>query len=140
MIAARAVCVHSLDQARAAVECAAGLHRPVVLLSGPGAAGYAGCGWWRALIEAATLGRDAAMWSDLLDCGDSAGYAMAALRVGQRGVILAPETPALPAVRAASLVLGATLLTERPAALDLAQPSAARTLPGWLHQSAPSPF
>ena len=44
-----AVIVHGLDDARAALAPG----RPVTLLSAPGAALYAGCGWWRALVRLA---------------------------------------------------------------------------------------
>jgi hypothetical protein len=126
MIFPRAVCVHDLAQARTAMGAAAALGCGVVLLSGVAAAGYTGCGWWRALIEAAGAGED------LLDCGDAAGYAMAALRIGQRGIVLSAHTPALTAVRSAARVLGATVLTARPECLDLAERGAERRLRDWL--------
>ncbi len=117
-----AVVVHGLGQARAAL--APGL--PVLLLSGPGAAGYAGAGWWRAMIGMALDGRHQ---PDALDCSDQAGRALEALAMGCRIVVLLP-CPALPAIieRAA----GALVLSARPAALDLGQPGAARGLEAWL--------
>ncbi len=48
-----AVIVHGLDDARAALAPG----RPVTLLSAPGAALYAGCGWWRALVRLAQAER-----------------------------------------------------------------------------------
>lgn len=103
-----AVIVHGLAQARLAV--AAG---PVTLLSAPGAALYAGCGWWRALVAASlTAG------PDVLDCADAPGRAMAALRVGQKALILAPDHPSFAAVAGAAATLGARLLARRPASFD----------------------
>jgi hypothetical protein len=116
-----AVVVHGLRHARAAL--APGL--PVTLLSARGAAIYAGCGWWRALMQAA--GAEI----DILDCADAPGYAMAALRLGQRGIIL-DHGPAFVAVSAAAATLGAIVLDTRPAALDLADRGAERRLLGWL--------
>ena len=44
-----AVVIHGLPDALAALRSG----RPVTLLSGPGAASYACCGWWRALVARA---------------------------------------------------------------------------------------
>jgi hypothetical protein len=115
-----AVVVHGLDQARAALR--PGL--PVTLLSARGAALYAGCGWWRALTEGAA--------HHILDCADAPGHAMAALRIGQAVLVLDRACPAFPAVSAAAASLGALVLTQRPDALDLAQPGAERRLAAWL--------
>jgi hypothetical protein len=121
MIFPPAVVVHGLRDARAAL--APGL--PVTLLSARGAAVYAGCGWWRALMQAA--GAE----FDILDCADAPGYAMAALRIGQRAIVLDPG-PAFAAVSAAAATLGAAVLADRPPALDLAEPGAQRRLLAWL--------
>jgi len=117
-----AVVVHGLDQARAALR--PGL--PVTLLSARGAALYAGCGWWRALVEQAGAAHD------ILDCADAPGYAMAALRIGQRHLILDAACPGFAAVAAAAATIGARLLAERPEALDLAERGADRRLLAWL--------
>jgi hypothetical protein len=102
------------------------------LLSAPGAAGYAGCGWWRALIQAACGEFPKTPAQDVLDCGAAPGFAMAALRIGQRHLVLAPSCPAFPAVTAAAGTLGAVVLPKRPAALDLAEPGANRRLHDWV--------
>lgn len=115
------VVVHGLPHARAALAPG----RPVLLLSAPGAACYAGAGWWRALVTTAGATHDA------LDCADQPGRALEALAAGCRLLILHP-CPAFPAVveRAA----GATILPARPPALDLAARGAARHLAAWLAQ------
>lgn len=118
-----AVVVHGLPHLRLATE--PGL--PVTLLSGPGAAIYAGCGWWRALME---LGAGAN--PDMLDCADAPGRAMEALRVGCRLLILDPSVPAWRLVASRAAAIGAEVLAQRPPALDLAQRGAGRRLPAWL--------
>ena len=118
-----AVVVHGLPHLR--IATAPGL--PVTLLSGAGAAIYAGCGWWRALMA---LG--AGTNPDILDCADAPGRAMEALRVGCRLLVLDPAVPAWPLVESRAAVLGAVLLIERPPALDLARRGAARHLQAWL--------
>ncbi len=105
--------------------------RAVVLVSAPWAAAFAGCGWWRALVTLATDGTGVACM-DLLDCGDGAGLAMAALRLGQRGIILAAETPGAARVCGAAAAVGARVLTVRPDCLDLGQPGADRRLAAWM--------
>jgi len=132
MILHPAVVVHGLDDVRTALRPG----RPVILLSAPGAALYAGCLWWRALIARgrAEFPDSAAgdVPADVLDCAGAPGHAMAALRVGQLGLVLDPACPAFAAVTAAAATLGATVLPGRPPALDLATPGAARLLAGWL--------
>ena len=110
-----AVTVHGLEQARAVLR--PGL--PATLLSAPGAALAGGCLWWRELVTAARAEFPATACSDILDCGDAPGRAMAALRIGQEVLILAPDSPAFPAVRAAGATLGAQVLGVRPVSLDL---------------------
>jgi hypothetical protein len=105
---------------------------PVTLLSAPGAAAFAGCLWWRALIGQAQAEFPDAVLDDVLDCADAPGQAMAALRVGQRRLVLDPACPAFAAVAAAAAPLGATVLACRPPALDLAAYGATRRLSLWL--------
>lgn len=130
---APAVVVHgAADVARA---CAPGL--PLTLLSAPGAAIFAGPGWWLALARLARARHGALITTDILDCADAPGLALAALRLGQRSLILDPATPAFAAVAATAARLGAHLHSIRPPALDLAEPNAHRCLRDWLHDNAP---
>ncbi|HUA77525.1 MAG TPA: hypothetical protein VMA86_07620 [Acetobacteraceae bacterium] len=128
----RAVIVHGLADAQAAL--APGL--PVTLLSARGAALYAGCGWWQALVAAARAAFPATEADDLLDCADAPGRALEALRIGLKGIVLDALCPAFPDVARVAARLGARLLPEAPEALDLARPGAARALASWL---APGP-
>ncbi len=125
---APAVIVHGLDDARAA--CAPG--RPLVLLSAPGAAGYAGSLWWIALAAAARAMAPGLITADILDCGAAAGYALDALRSGQRVLVLARSCPAYAAVVSAAAGIGACVLDRAPPALDMAASDAPRRLAAWL--------
>jgi hypothetical protein len=118
-----AVVVHGLTQARLALAPGLG----VTLLSGRGAAIYAGCGWWRALVAAS-----GATGPDILDCADAPGRAMEALRAGCRLIVLDPAVPAAALVAARAASIGAVVLPERPPALNLAEPGALRRLEAWL--------
>jgi hypothetical protein len=129
-----AVMVHSLAHARAAL--APGL--PVTLLSAPGAALYAGVGWWLALVAAATNGRPAP--PHVLDCGAAAGRALEALRAGQPAVVLQAVPRIFVEIALAAADRGATLLPVAPPSLDLAaidpsRPGATRMLTRWLEQT-----
>ena len=123
-----AVMIHRIEDARAAL--APGL--PVTLLSGPGAALYAGCGFWRALIALCRAEHPDACAPDILDCADASGYALAALRLGQPALVLASAAPGRDAVAAVAAAAGAILLDVRPPALGLAQRGAERRLVDWL--------
>jgi hypothetical protein len=125
-----AIVVHGLPHLRLAVATG----RPVTLLSGPGAAIYAGCGWWRQLMA---LG--AGDNPDILDCADAPGRAMEALRVGCRLLVLDPAVPAWGLVESRAASVGARLLPARPPALDLAAHGAARRLAAWLEGDTGAP-
>ena len=75
------ITIHSLDDARAALDAApAGI--PVRLHSPPGAAGHQGIGWWQALLRLLAEDFPGREVEAVLDCGDSPGLALAALRAG----------------------------------------------------------
>ncbi len=74
------ILVHSLADARAALAAATALGVPVTLASAPGAAGYAGPGWFGEVIAAARAEHPFATLTAVLDCGDAPGHVMAAVR------------------------------------------------------------
>jgi hypothetical protein len=73
--------VHDLRQARAVLDLARSRGAEATLVTAPGSAGFAGVGFWRAIERA--LGHPV-----VVDCGDDAGLAMAALREGSRDLLL----------------------------------------------------
>jgi hypothetical protein len=118
-----AVIVHSLAHVRQAL--APGL--PVTLLSAPGAAVYAGCLWWRQLLEEAAFANLA-----LLDCADAPGRALEALKLGLTGIVLNCPPGSFAIVSEIAATQHAILLPHAPKALDLAQHGAIRHLEAWL--------
>jgi hypothetical protein len=118
------VIVHGPDHVKFALRPG----MPVVLLSAPGAALSAGCQWWRALVDAGRSAYPETPCSDILDCADAPGLAMAALRLGQRRLVLWPSCPAYAAVSAAAVAIGAEVLPQAPAALDLSARGTLRML------------
>ena len=121
MILHPAVIVHGLADVRAALA----LGRPVTLLSAPGAGMYAGCLWWRSLVEG--VRGDA-----VLDCADGSGAALAALRIGVCRLVLWREAPGWDAVAEIAAGQGGFVLDRAPAALDMAGRGAGRRLESWL--------
>ncbi len=134
MIVRPAVIVHGLPDAHAAL--APGL--PVTLLSAPGAALSGGCLWWRALIAAARAEHEKTDAADILDCADSSGLALGALRGSVCRLVLWPEAPGWNAVAAIAERQGGFVLPAAPAALDLAHRNAIRRLHAWLRDSGPA--
>ncbi len=115
-----AVIVHGLDDAVAALARG----RAVTLLSAPGAALHAGCGWWRALVEAARARHPDVPCLDVLDCADGTGAALAALRIDVTRLVLWPGAPGRDAVVAIAESKGGFVLAAPPPADPAAKPSA----------------
>ena len=82
----RAIVIHSLAHARAAVAAAAALGVPVTLISAPGAAAYTGPLWFAEVVAQASAGHPEAKVSAILDCGEAPGLVLAALRAGLKRV------------------------------------------------------
>lgn len=84
----RAIRIRGLADARAAMTAAADLGVPVLLVSAPGAGRHAGAGWFRALTERLRAEFPRVALTAVLDCADSPGAALAALREGVGDVCL----------------------------------------------------
>ena len=114
------IIIHSLAHAIAALSAAAEAGRPVTLASAPDAGISAGPGWFGALVAAARDAVPAAQSAVLIDCGDDAGAAQAAIRAGIEGVIFTGRADVAERLADIAQQRGARLLTARPdAALDL---------------------
>jgi hypothetical protein len=105
-----AVIVHGLGDAVSALARG----EPVTLLSAPGAALYAGCGWWLALVGAARAEHPDTKCLDILDCADGTGQAFAALRIGLTRLVLWPEAPGRDAAVAIAEARGGFVLPSAP--------------------------
>ncbi len=115
----RAVIIHGRDQALFALQAAPGTRR-LVLLSAESAACFMGPLWWSALMDSLQAEILEARATGMLDCGASAGRCMEALRIGLRRLVLSRACPQFETVRLRAKALGAELVAERPASLDLA--------------------
>jgi hypothetical protein len=116
----RAVVIHCLDHARAAMAAAAALGAEVTLVSAPAAAAYAGAGWFLEAIAIAAAENPAARAVAVLDCGDRPGLLLGALRRGCRAVRFSGRGPALARLKAIAERYGAFFYGELGPLLDLA--------------------
>jgi hypothetical protein len=127
-MAGKAVIVHSLADARVALAAAADLGVPVTLASAPGAAAYAGPGWFQELVAQAAAEVPQAACQAVIDCAERPGDVLLALRLGLERVRFTGKRDVARKLAAIAEQQGATLITGRLEALDLrgaADPAAA---------------
>jgi hypothetical protein len=115
-----AIVVHSLAHAVAALQAAAEAGRPVLLLSAVDAGLSSGAGWWRQMIAAARDPVPTVQAAALLDCGDDAGAAQAALRSGIEAIVFSGPVEVAERLADIARQCKRRVLIERPSpALDL---------------------
>ncbi|MDA0703150.1 MAG: hypothetical protein O3A96_07920 [Proteobacteria bacterium] len=112
--------IHDLAQGRAALTAASEVGLAPVLASAPGAAGYLGAGTWRALEELWRVEFPETRFLGLLDCADSVGDALAALRAEVTALRLDSRAETVAKIAAMAEALGATVNPETGPACDLA--------------------
>jgi hypothetical protein len=118
------VMINGADDARRAAAAAQALGVPLMLVSAPGAGGFAGCGWFAALVRATQGAFPQLCVTWALDCGDRAGDAMEALAAealaaGRPLVIFTGGDAAAARLKSVAAARGATLRQDRPDALIL---------------------
>jgi hypothetical protein len=122
------IIIHSLDQALVAAAAAESVGSPLVLRSAPGAAGYAGVGWFAALASLLAERHPALEAHLVLDCADEAGTVLGAIRRGIKRIRFTGPPEIAARLQAIAAAEGAVLDDDpRPALdlLDLADPEAA---------------
>jgi acyl-CoA reductase-like NAD-dependent aldehyde dehydrogenase len=114
------IVVHTTAHAVGALRTAAHAGRAVILASAPDAGIYAGPGWFRALVEAAREAVPDARFSAILDCGDQAGAALAAIRAQIEAVLFTGNADIARRLADIAGLHGVRLVTARPPdAIDL---------------------
>ncbi len=122
-----AILVETLAQAGRAMAVARRLQRAVLLLTAPGAQASLGPAYLLEMMRQA--GADRA----LIDCGQDAGTALLALRLGWRDLYLAGPQDTAARVAAIAKASGATFHDRLPPAFDLAAcPPVDEPLVQWL--------
>jgi hypothetical protein len=140
--AARAVVIHSIAHARAAMEAASALEVPVILMSAPGAASYAGARWFLSVVARARDEYPDVPVTAVLDCGDEPGRALGALREGCEAIRFTGPARVATKVGAIANQCGATLYRERGPgpALDLGgEPDPRSNCRKWLGDTSQTP-
>lgn len=117
--APRAFVIHSLAHAVAALEAAEEAGVSVTLLSPPDFAAYGGAGFFNAIVRRARAKVPGSKFEAVLDCGDTPGLALAALRAGAESVRFGGRPSVQKKITEIAAVHGAHYLTVRPRALDL---------------------
>ena len=110
----RVILIHSLDHAHAALAAASEADTPVVMLTAPGASAYAGSEYLKAIVEGAKESQPAARFEAVIDCGEDAGHAMGALRIGWKAVLFTGTAEIAAKLADIAGQQGARLLTEAP--------------------------
>lgn len=114
------VVAHAPDHAVAALRAAAAIGVAVTVESPPSAAGAQGAGWFKALIAQARGEVPAVEAASLLDCGDAAGLALAAIRTRAADAVrLSASFDVVAKVADMAAQAGMAVETERAEALDL---------------------
>lgn len=100
------------------VAAAAGrLGVAVTLLSAPAAATHGGIGWFAELVARVAARRPAPPVSWILDCGDRAGAAVAAIEAGCPAIVLTLQGESAERVARLATARGVSVLTDAPPAL-----------------------
>lgn len=139
----RAVVVHGIADARAALAAARDLGVAVTLASPPAAAESLGVGWWASLARRLRTEYPDVAFMALLDCGTRADLVQAALRQGlarDGTTALCFRGPTATARRLGDIAAryGAKIVGRMPQALDPADDSRrAAALAAWLSKTGP---
>jgi hypothetical protein len=118
---AKAVVVHDLDQAMAALAVAAELQRPVAIWSARRAALDLGIGWFAAVARLARAAEPRAEAIFILDCGSRADLVQEAFREGLGEACFTGRAAVAERLADIARKSRARLHMKRPRALDLAR-------------------
>jgi fructose/tagatose bisphosphate aldolase len=115
----KAIIFHSLAHARAALAAARDADAPVILLTPPQGARYAGPLFYWEVLRLAERDTGRAPDAAIIDCGDYAGVAMAAIRCGWRRLAFSGRKAVRARIKSMVEQAGGGLVDSLPDALDL---------------------
>jgi len=129
----RAIRIHALDDALHAASVANELGVPVLLISAAGAAATIGPAWFQGIVGHIERKYPKLHLQAVLDCGDAAGYALAALRSGVKFIRFSGNRAVAGKIADIARQQGAQLVVDPLDILDLRGKSDADTaIGGWL--------
>lgn len=114
-----AVIVDGLPAAERAADVARTLKTPLLLISPPDGAAQSGAGWFAALVQETRRRFPDVTIASVLDCGNRAGDALAAIAMPVDAVVFTGHEEAARRLRDIAGRAGATLYRQAPAALFL---------------------
>ncbi len=114
----RAIRVHGLGDALKAAAVAQELGVPVTLISAPDAAASMGPGWFSEITKCLEDTYPELELEAVLDCGDAAGFAQAALRRGVRAIVFTGGTSATQKLEDIAQSYGARIMKRPKQILD----------------------
>lgn len=82
----RGIIIHGIDDARTAVTAARSLNMGIRLVSAPGAVSFGGAAWFAEIIAAIRTEFPDVTIEAVLDCGDTPGHALVAMRAGIKSI------------------------------------------------------
>ncbi|MDI2089900.1 hypothetical protein [Commensalibacter oyaizuii] len=91
------------------------------LISPENAITYLGVRWWQSFVTRASPILSNNIATNILDCGDHGGLAMAALRLGQRHILFDSSSPQLSVIQDRAQQIHAQVITQKPYSFDLTQ-------------------
>ena len=109
----------SAAQLQTALTAGAETGRPIVALSAVGASGFAGAGWFKALIDQGRAEFPDVPLTAILDCADRAGDIPAALKRGITHVVFTGHAQTGEKLQDVAAQMGAVILPQRPPTCDL---------------------
>ena len=115
----KAVIVHSLAHAKAALAAAHELGCPITIASAPGASATVGVRWFQSVVEQAASAYPTVSLRAEIDCAERPGEALAALRCGLKAVRFSGKPAVAAKLSAIAAQLDAEIVTGRQSALDL---------------------
>ncbi len=110
---------HSLADALAGLAAAEKSGQPIGLITAPGAAGYAGVGWFLEIVAHIECQKKQARIDLILDCGAEPGVALGAIRAGVKMLRLVGQEPVREKITKIAADHGVVLFEPRGPALDL---------------------
>ncbi|OHC76526.1 MAG: hypothetical protein A3G18_13215 [Rhodospirillales bacterium RIFCSPLOWO2_12_FULL_58_28] len=115
----RAIIIHNLEHARAAMAVAEKLGVALTLRSAPNAAAYLGAAVFRRIIDEAARTCPDVAFTAVLDCGKAPGQALYALRCGIKGISVDAPAEVLKKIADIAARTGAFIDNGEEEALDL---------------------
>lgn len=135
----RPIVIHSLDDAKVALQIASELGTSIALISGAAPSNFGGVGWFKAVVDEASKTYPNVSMTAILDCRDNAGDVMEALRAGIKHVCFTGSVETTAKLQSMANKMHGKIHSGFTAALDLRNTqSPTATCRKWLEAGIPA--